>query len=98
MNWILDAAYNLFMGPTFEWLHLFEIIFRTVFMFCYTIANVRLMDKRSMGMLSSFEIIVIVALGSAVGDPMFYREIPLLYAMVVISTMYLQSALLPKSR
>lgn len=44
------------------------------------------MDKRSMGMLSPFEIIIIIALGSAVGDPMFYREIPLLPAMIVIST------------
>lgn len=43
------------------------------------------MDKRSMGLLNSFEVIIIIALGSAVGDPMFYRDIPLIQGMVVIS-------------
>lgn len=96
MNWIVDEAYRLFIGPSFEWVHVFEIIFRTAFMFFYAIANIRLMDKRSMGMLSPFEIIIIVALGSAVGDPMFYREIPLIYAMVVISTIVFAERLITK--
>lgn len=96
MNWILDEAYRLFIGPTFAWGHMFEIVFRTAFMFFYTIANVRLMDKRSMGMLSPFEIIIIIALGSAVGDPMFYREIPLIYAMVVITTIVFAERIIAK--
>lgn len=97
MNWIVDEVYRLFIGPTFAWGHLFEITFRTAFMLFYAIANVRLMDKRSMGMLSSFEIIIIVALGSAVGDPMFYREIPLIYAMVVISTIVFAERVITKA-
>ena len=96
MNWIWEELYRLFIGSEFEWLHLFEIMFRTAFMFFYTIANVRLMDKRSMGMLSPFEIIIIIALGSAVGDPMFYREIPLVYAMVVISTIVFAERVITK--
>ncbi len=55
MNWIVDELYRLFIGSSFAWSHLFEIIFRTAFMYLYTILNVRLMDKRSMGMLSPFE-------------------------------------------
>ncbi len=96
MNWIIDELYRLFIGATFAWSHLFEIIFRTAFMYLYTIFNVRLMDKRSMGMLSPFEIIIIVALGSAVGDPMFYREIPLVYAMVVITTIVFTERVITK--
>ncbi len=96
MSWIVDELYRLFIGPSFAWVHLFEIMFRTAFMFFYAIANVRLMDKRSMGMLSPFEVIIIVALGSAVGDPMFYREIPLIYAMVVISTIVFAERVITK--
>lgn len=86
MNFILQELHKLFIGPDFSFLLIFEIIFRTGFMFLYTIFNVRLMDKRSMGLLNPFEIIIIIALGSAVGDPMFYRNIPLLHGMIVIST------------
>ena len=86
MNIILAELYHLFIGSNFNLLNAFEIIFRTAFMFFYTILNIRLMDRRSMGMLSPFEIIIIIALGSAVGDPMFYRDIPLLTGMIVITT------------
>lgn len=85
MNVFLESMHHMFVGKGIDFLLLAEIIFRTVFMFVYTIINVRLMDKRSLGMLSPFEIIIIIALGSAVGDPMFYRDIPLLHGMIVVS-------------
>jgi len=47
-------------------------------------------------LLSPFEVIIIVALGSAVGDPMFYREIPLLPAMLVITTIVFIERILNK--
>ncbi|HLE76635.1 MAG TPA: YetF domain-containing protein [Candidatus Babeliales bacterium] len=83
---VLEVLHRLFLGPDFTYLALFEIIFRTGFMYMYTILNVRMMDKRSMGMLNPFEIIIIIAFGSAVGDPMFYKSVPLLPAMITIST------------
>jgi uncharacterized membrane protein YcaP (DUF421 family) len=86
MNILLDELYKIFFGSGINVLHIGAIIFRTAFMFIYTILNVRLMDKRSMGLLTPFEIIIIIALGSAVSDPMFYRDIPLLHGMIVIST------------
>jgi len=88
-QWLCDGMYRLFLGPDFTYFALFEVVFRTGFMYMYTILNVRLMDKRSMGMLSPFEIIIIIALGSAVGDPMFYKSVPLLPAMITISTIVL---------
>ena len=96
MNWLIDELYRMFIGDSFAWHHLLEIMFRTAFMYMYTIGNVRLMDKRSMGMLNSFEIIIIVALGSAVGDPMFYKNVPLIPAMLTITTIVFIERVLAK--
>jgi len=96
MNLLMDELYRLFLGTDISFTIVFEIIFRTAFMYLYTVLNVRLMDKRSMGLLSPFEVIIIIALGSAVGDPMFYRQLPLLPAMMVITTIVFVERLLAK--
>jgi uncharacterized membrane protein YcaP (DUF421 family) len=88
--------YKIFIGESINLCPILEIIFRTSFMYFYTILNIRLMDKRSMGQLSSFDIIIIIALGTSVGDPMFYTHVPLIQAMVVISTIVLLERLLSK--
>jgi uncharacterized membrane protein YcaP (DUF421 family) len=54
-------------------------------MYLYTLALVRLLGKRGMAQLSPFEMVIIVALGSAVGDPMFYADVPLIHGMIVIT-------------
>lgn len=96
INTLLTELYRLFVGNGISFIIIGEIIFRTAFMYLYTVLNVRLMDKRSMGLLSPFEVIIIIALGSAVGDPMFYRQIPLLPAMLVITTIVLVERVLTK--
>ncbi|MEX0940517.1 MAG: YetF domain-containing protein [Candidatus Babeliales bacterium] len=78
--------YRIFIGSSFSFVLLGEILFRTSFIYLYTVLNIRLMNKQSMGMLSSFEIIIIFALGTAVGDSMIYPHVPLIQAMLVIST------------
>ena len=62
-----------------------EIALRTTVMYLYTLALVRLLGKRGMAQLSPFEMVIIVALGSAVGDPMFYADVPLIHGMIVIT-------------
>src|SRR5687768_8186714 len=62
-----------------------EVAFRTAFMFAFTVILVRLLGKRGMGQLSPFELVIIIALGSSVGDPMFYPDVPLFHAMVVVT-------------
>jgi uncharacterized membrane protein YcaP (DUF421 family) len=62
-----------------------EIVLRTAVMYIYTLALVRVLGKRGMGQLAPFEFVIIVALGSAVGDPMFYADVPLLHGILVIS-------------
>jgi uncharacterized membrane protein YcaP (DUF421 family) len=46
---------------------------------------IRLMGKRTTQQLTPFEFLIVIALGSAVGDPMFYPEVPLLAALLVIT-------------
>ncbi len=62
-----------------------EVAFRTLIIFSYTLLLLRWMGKRGMGQLTPFEFAIIVALGSAVGDPMFYDDVPLLHTMLVIA-------------
>ena len=65
--------HRIFLGDTSAWF-LLEVIFRTTFMFVYTLILVRTTGKRGLGELSPFELLLVVALGSAVGDPMFYPD------------------------
>ena len=62
-----------------------EIVLRTTVMYMYTLALVRVLGKRGLGQLSPFELVIIVALGSAVGDPMFYTDVPLAHGIIVIT-------------
>jgi uncharacterized membrane protein YcaP (DUF421 family) len=63
-----------------------EITFRTVILYIYTLGILRLIGQRGMERLSSFDFAIVIAMGSAVGDPMFYPEVPLLHGMVVVTT------------
>ena len=69
----------------FSWEFTLEIVLRTVIMYSYTLAVVRVLGKRGLGHLSPFELVIIVALGSAVGDPMFYADVPLVHGFIVIT-------------
>ncbi|MGC1241524.1 MAG: YetF domain-containing protein [Chryseosolibacter sp.] len=62
---------------------LLEVLFRTTVMFIVVLAALRFTGKRGVKQLSIFEIVLIIALGSAAGDPMFYEDVGLLPAIVV---------------
>lgn len=64
-----------------------EIAFRTVFLYVFALVMLRLVGKRGLGRLSALELVVIIALGSAVGDPMFQADVPLIHGMAVIATL-----------
>ncbi len=84
MDLILFDWQRIFIGELSP-LFLIEIVFRTVVMFLYTLFATRFIGKRGMGQITPFEFVVIIALGSAVGDPMFQPDVPLLYGMLVIT-------------
>lgn len=72
-----------------ELVFLLEIVMRTFLLYAFALAMLRWMGKRGMAQLTPFEFAIIVALGSAVGDPMFYPDVPLLHGFVVVTTVVL---------
>jgi uncharacterized membrane protein YcaP (DUF421 family) len=70
---------------------LVEISTRTFIMFLLVLIFLRSTGKKGVRQLSIFEVAIIIALGSAAGDPMLNNEsaiIPSLLAFVVILAMY----------
>lgn len=71
------------------WLHeypltyLGEVAFRTLFMFVIILTALTVSGKREVRQLSVYELVLLIGLGSAAGDPMFYHDVPLGAAVVV---------------
>src|SRR5690606_5167295 len=66
-----------------------EIFVRTLIIYGYTLVLLRWLGGRAIGQLSTVEFLLVIALGSAVGDAMFYPEVPLLHAMAVVTLVVL---------
>lgn len=79
---------RIFLGDAPPWF-LLEIVLRTLFLYLYTLLLLRLLGKRGVKQLTFFEFAIILALGSAVGDPMFYEDVPLLHGVIVITVIAL---------
>ena len=62
---------------------LLEVAFRTAVMFVVLVIALRYTGKRGVKQLSIFEVVIIIALGSAAGDPMFYEDVGILPAICV---------------
>lgn len=70
-------------------LFLLEIAFRTVVIYLYTFVLIRWVGSRSIAQLSLVEFLLVIALGSAVGDAMFYPDVPLVHCLLVITVVVL---------
>lgn len=82
---LLFAAFeleNILKGKE-EWIFLAEIAIRTVVMFIGILIALAILGKRGVKQLSVFELVIIISLGSAAGDPMFYKEVGILSAFTV---------------
>lgn len=66
-----------------DWSFIPEIMFRTLLMYLVVLISLRVLGKRGVKQLSIFELVVIISLGSAAGDPMFYKEVGILSAVAV---------------
>ena len=62
-----------------------ETVLRTGIMFFIIIFGLRLLGKRGVKQLSVFELVVIIGLGSTAGDPMFYKDVGIMPALVVFT-------------
>lgn len=92
---------SLLLGEE-QWQFLGETALRTLVMFLVILLSLRLLGKRGIKQLSVFELGVIIGLGSAAGDPMFYKDVGLLPSilvfLVVVVLYRLITALINKSR
>ncbi|QNE40171.1 DUF421 domain-containing protein [Hymenobacter sp. NBH84] len=82
MLWSEDAP------PAFLW----EVVLRCVITYLLVLGALRVTGRRGVRQLSIFELSIILALGSAGGDAMFYQDVPLLHVavvFVVVPTLYL---------
>ena len=71
----------------FPWSYLGEVAFRTLFMFIILLTALTVSGKREVRQLSIYELVLVIGLGSAAGDPMFYDDVPLSSAIVVFVVM-----------
>ncbi len=88
MNQLLQIeleAYKILFGDQDHWF-IVEILIRTFIMYAVVLFGLRLMGKRGVRQLSIFELVVIIGLGSAAGDPMFYEEVGVFSAIAVFVT------------
>ncbi|NMH27338.1 YetF domain-containing protein [Flavobacterium silvaticum] len=73
---------KMFKGDE-DWTFHWEIVIRTAIMYLVILAALRFLGKRGVKQLSVFELVIIISFGSAAGDPMFYKEVGLLNAVMV---------------
>jgi uncharacterized membrane protein YcaP (DUF421 family) len=81
------------MKEIFEWnrilfndlpqIFILEVLFRSTVMFIILLLTLKLAGKRGVKQLSVFETVIIIALGSAAGDPMFYEDVGIIPAGTV---------------
>lgn len=72
---------NILIGDT-TWSFVLEILVRCTIMFIIIISFLRLSGKRGIRQLSLFELAIILCLGSAAGDPMFTKDLPIAHALI----------------
>jgi uncharacterized membrane protein YcaP (DUF421 family) len=69
--------------------YLAEILVRTLIVYTYSLLLVRWVGGRGVAQLSLVEFLLVIALGSAVGDSLFYPDVPLLHALLTITVVIL---------
>ncbi len=84
---------DLLLGSE-DWSFLPEVFIRTVIMFVIIIFGLRILGKRGVKQLSVFELVVIIGLGSAAGDPMFYKDVGIVFSLLVFIVIIALYALL----
>lgn len=99
---LIDSFWTtIFLGNE-EFSFVFHVIMRTIIMFLIIIIGLRFLGKRGVKQLSVFELVVIIGLGSAAGDPMFYKDVGILFSVavfiIIISLYAILTYILGKSK
>jgi len=65
-------------------MYLLEVALKCVVVFCVLMLVMRLIGKRGQNNLNPMQQMLMIALGSAVGDALLYPTVPLLYAALIL--------------
>src|SRR5688572_8236984 len=71
-----------------DWNFLYEVLLRSAVMFLVAITAMRAIGRRGTKQ-GVFELVLIITLGSAAGDPMFYKKVGVLPAILVFACVVL---------
>lgn len=75
---------TLFLGDDHTWKFLLECALRTVTMFVVVLLLFKITGKKEVRQFSVLELIVVIGLGSALGDSMIYVDSPILPSVVAM--------------
>lgn len=78
---MFDWKRILFNDAPFDFL--LEVALRSAIMFIVLLIVLKVAGKRGVKQLSVFELVIIISLGSAAGDPMLYEDSAIVHAFVV---------------
>lgn len=86
-----DEIIRILFGEadTASFLFYVEIAFRTLVMYVYTLFLARMVGQGGIGQIGPFEFVLVIAVGSAAGDPMFYPDVGLFQGILVITVVIL---------
>lgn len=89
MHW--SDIFRIFFGDTDTATVAFfvEIVLRTVVMYLYTIFLARMVGQGGVGQIGPLEFVLVIAVGSAAGDPMLYPDVALLHGILAITVVIL---------
>ncbi|HEX8428244.1 DUF421 domain-containing protein [Hymenobacter sp.] len=82
---------RFFLSDNAPPLFLLEVALRCLLTYLLVLGALRVTGRRGVRQLSIFELSIILALGSAAGDAMFYHDVPMLHVLVVfvmVTTLY----------
>lgn len=90
MEWRTEILRLLFgEEDTQNFVFFAEVVLRTVVMYAYTIFLTRMVGQGGIGQIGPFEFVLVIAVGSAAGDPMFYPDVGLFQGILVITVIIL---------
>ena len=81
---LLKIDWRTFLLGEEEWNFLYEVLLRSAVMFIVAITAMRILGIRGTKQ-GVFELVLIITLGSAAGDPMFYKKVGVLPAILVFA-------------
>ncbi|WP_228080405.1 DUF421 domain-containing protein [Mucilaginibacter myungsuensis] len=92
---VVELSHTQLRNMKFDWHTIFindldpmyalEILLRTVLMFGFVLLLLRMSGKKGVRQLTIFEVAIIIALGSAAGDPMFNKDTAILPSLLVFA-------------